>query len=190
MWSMVLEADIGILGWEEDGVGQMDGPTDIHPIGDGVAAGGRARALDLGALTIKIGRAASFYSCALTRMAAPKKYHSTAKGLMMWANSELEHVGRIASVEDPDLQYSYAMSTLNGMAHLKDALYEFVTERRGEPMTKDIKLIHDKVVRVMKHLVKTYKLNLDTIVQFNTRKVLSSLNYLKATKNTRKIKKN
>jgi hypothetical protein len=126
-------------------------------------------------------------------MAAPKKYHSTAKSLMMWANSELEHVGRIAAVEDPDLQYSYAISTLNGMAHLKDALYEFVTERQGEPMTKDLKLVHDKVIRVMKHLIKDYKLNIQEIVQFNTRKVLSSLNYLKnvpkSNNKTRKMNK-
>lgn len=123
-------------------------------------------------------------------MASPKKYHSTAKSLMMWANSELEHVGRIAAVEDPDLQYSYAISTLNGMAHLKDALYEFVTERQGEPMTKDLKLIHDKVIRVMKHLIKEYKLNIQEIVQFNTRKVLSSLNYLKNAPRVNTVKVN
>ena len=122
-------------------------------------------------------------------MAAPKKYHSTAKSLMMWANSELEHVGRIAAVEDPDLQYSYAISTLNGMAHLKDALYEFVTERQGEPMTKDLKLIHDKVIRVMKYLIKTYKLNIQEIIQFNTHKVLSSLNYLKNARQSNKTRK-
>ena len=108
---------------------------------------------------------------------------------MMWANSELEHVGRIAAVEDPDLQYSYAISTLNGMAHLKDALYEYVTERPKEHMSKDLKIVHDKVVRVMKHLIKDYKLNIQEVIQFNTRKVLSSLNYLKNSK-TRKQKKN
>jgi hypothetical protein len=130
----------------------------------------------------------------LSRMSAPKKYHSTAKSLMMWASSELEHVGRIAAVEDPDLQYSYAISTLNGMAHLKDALYEFVTERPNEHMSKDLKIVHDKVIRVMKHLIKDYKLNIQEIVQFNTHKVLSSLNYLKnipkTNNKTRKNKKN
>jgi hypothetical protein len=124
-------------------------------------------------------------------MSAPKKYHSTAKSLMMWASSELEHVGRIAAVEDPDLQYSYAISTLNGMAHLKDALYEFVTERPNEHMSKDLKIVHDKVIRVMKHLIKDYKLNIQEIVQFNTHKVLSSLNYLKnAPKTNNKTRKN
>lgn len=161
---------------------RMDGLTDTGLIGDGADTPGRDLALVLGALTTN--------SC-LSRMAAPKKYQSTAKSLMMWANSELEHVGRIATVEDPDLQYSYAISTLNGMAHLKDALYEFVTERQGEPMTKDLKLIHDKVIRVMKHLIKDYNLNPQEIVQFNTRKVLSSLNYLKnAPRNTNKTRKN
>jgi hypothetical protein len=115
----------------------------------------------------------------MNRMRAPKNYHSTAKGLMMWANSELEHVGRIAAVEDPDLQYSYAMSTLNGMAHLKDALYEFVVTEKESHMKNDILKIHDSVVRVMKHLVKTYSLRVKDIVKFNTRHTLSSLNYLK-----------
>jgi hypothetical protein len=182
---------------QEDGEVLVDGPTDIDPIGVGDDTSGEVLALVLGAPTISVVGPASvstsyvpitnFY---LNRMAAPKKYHSTAKSLMMWANSELEHVGRIAAVEDPDLQYSYAISTLNGMAHLKDALYEFVTERQGEPMTKDLKLIHDKVIRVMKHLIKEYKLNIQEIVQFNTRKVLSSLNYLKnAPKTNNKTRK-
>ena len=54
------------------------------------------------------------------------QYDSTAKGLMMWATSELEHVGRIVSLKDKDLQYSYALSTVNGMAHLKDAIFQYV----------------------------------------------------------------
>jgi len=127
-------------------------------------------------------------------MASPKKYEMTAKGLMCWANSEMAHVGRIVGVKDPDIQYAYAISTLNGMAHLKDALYEFVMERQGEPMTKDVKIIHDKVIRIMKHLIKDFNLNVQEIVQFNTKKVLSSLNYLKnaprITNKTRKNKKN
>jgi len=112
-------------------------------------------------------------------MAAPKMYHATAKGLMMWANSELEHVGRIAGVEDPDLQYSYAISTLNGMAHLKDALNEDVSTRTDSEWTKDLKETHDGVIRVMKHLIKDYNLDISDVEKFNTHKVLSSLNYLK-----------
>lgn len=120
-------------------------------------------------------------------MSAPKKYHATAQGLMMWSTSELEHVGRIAAVEDPDIQYSYAMSTLNGMAHLKDALYEYITDNANEYMKKDLQTIHDKVIRVMKQLIKVYSLHVDEIVQFNSRKVLSNLRYLKrGSRTTRK----
>ncbi|NBR60234.1 MAG: hypothetical protein EBT86_01045 [Actinobacteria bacterium] len=108
----------------------------------------------------------------------PKSYQSTAKGLYQWANSELEHVGRIASVSNPDLQYAYAMSTLNGMAHLKDALYEYITMNNTSHMKDDLRKVHDKVIRVMKHLVKTYNLNVQTIVDFNTRHTLSNLSYL------------
>ena len=112
---------------------------------------------------------------------APFKYNPTAKGLMMWASSELEHVGRIAAVEDPNIQYAYALSTLNGMAHLKDALFEYVAGHPGEHWTKDILIIHEQVIRVMKHLTDEYNLDIETIKAFNTRKTLSSLNYLKPT---------
>ena len=113
-------------------------------------------------------------------MASPKKYETTAKSLMMWAESELEHVGRIAAVHDPDLQYSYALSTVNGMAHLKDALYEVVNDADYKEHKSDLLKLHASVIRVMKHLVKTYKVDLDTIRAFNTRKVLSDLSYLKS----------
>lgn len=111
-------------------------------------------------------------------MASPKKYEATAKGLMMWANSELEHVGRITSVKNKDIQYSYAMSTLNGMAHLKDALYESVNDPAYASWKMDLLRTHDSVIRVMKHLIKDYGLNLDAIRAFNERKVLSDLSYL------------
>jgi hypothetical protein len=111
-------------------------------------------------------------------MAAPKRYEITAKGAMQWAAGELEHVGRIASVMDPDIQYAYAMSTLNGMAHLKDALFELVTDPDYESYHKDLQRTHDAVVRTMKHLVATYGLDLDAIRAFNTHGTLSNLGYL------------
>jgi len=122
-------------------------------------------------------------------MASTKHYETTAKGVMMWANSELEHVGRIAGVKDKDLQYSYAMSTLYGMAHLKDALYELVNDPAYKNHKTDLLRTHDTVIRVMKHLCKEYKLNLNAIRSFNERKVLSDLSYLSKTNGTRKNKK-
>lgn len=113
-------------------------------------------------------------------MPSSARYNSTAKGLMKWAESELEHVGRIASIEDKDIQYSYALSTVNGMAHLKDALAECAAQAGHHK--GDLLKTHDAVIRVMKQLVQIYKVNLDTIRQFNTRHVLSNLSYLK--KNT------
>ena len=117
-------------------------------------------------------------------MAAPYKYETTAKSAMMWANSELEHVGRIAAVKDKRIQYAYALSTLNGMAHLKDALYELVTDSDYKHQKADLLKTHDAVIRVMKHLIKDYGLNLDTIRKFNTEGTLSNLKYLKKGKNS------
>lgn len=110
---------------------------------------------------------------------APYRYNATAKGLMMWANSELEHVGRIAAVEDPNIQYAYALSTLNGMAHLKDALFEYISGHSENHMVNDLLIIHEQVVRVMKHLIKAYTLDVASIEAFNTRGTLSTLEYLK-----------
>jgi hypothetical protein len=117
-------------------------------------------------------------------MASPKQYHPTVKGVLEWANAELEHVGRIVSIEDPDLQYSYALSTVNGMAYLKDALYELVNDSKYSAHKEDLLRVHGAVIRTMKHLVKDFNIDLDAIKAFNTRKVLSNRNftYLKNTK--------
>ena len=121
-------------------------------------------------------------------MASPKQYHPTVKGILEWANSELEHVGRIVSVEDPDLQYSYAMSTVNGMAYLKDALYELVNDPKYSTHKEDLLRVHGAVIRTMKHLVKDFNIDLTAIKAFNTKKVLSNSNftYLKNSKNAEK----
>ena len=118
-----------------------------------------------------------------------KKYNVTAHSVMEWAKGELEHVGRIASVEDPDIQYSYAQSTVNGMLHLRDALFQLVNDPNYAERKSDLLKTHDSVVRVVKQLIKQYKVNLDEIKAFNTRKVLGNLNYLKGGSKTRKNRK-
>ena len=105
---------------------------------------------------------------------------------MEWANGELEHVGRIAACADPNIQYSYALSTVNGMAHLKDALFELVSNPDYADKKTDLLHLHDAVIRVMKHIIKDYNVDLSTIKAFNTKGVLSDLSYLKNT-NTSKM---
>ena len=113
---------------------------------------------------------------------------------MAWADSEVNSVGRIAAVKDADLQYSYALSAVNGMAHLRDALMELASDRAYNHEYPEIARKHNEVVRVMKHVIREYKINLGTIRKFNTRKVLSDFSYLKSTtkskstKSTRKSK--
>ena len=108
-----------------------------------------------------------------------KEYDITMKNVMMWADNELEHVGRIVAVKDADLQYSYALSTVNGMAHLKDALDQLI---KNEDVTsaakRDLRIKVDQVVRVMNHLVKDFALDIAPIKAFNVKKVLGSLDYL------------
>ena len=109
-------------------------------------------------------------------------------GVLAWANSELEHVGRIAGVKDKDLQYSYALSTVNGMMHLRDALFELVNDKDYKWKRTELLRTHDQVVRVLKHLIHEYRVNLNTIKAFNTRHVLKNMSYLgrRSTRNNRK----
>ena len=64
------------------------------------------------------------------------------------------------------------------MAHLKDALYEMVNDPNYSDKKQDLLRTHDSVIRVMKHLIKDYNIDLKTIRNFNTRDVLSNLSYL------------
>jgi galactokinase len=67
----------------------------------------------------------------------------------------------------------------SAVAHLKDALYQMVGDKNYEWKKHELRKTHDSVIRVMKHLIKEYDLNLDTIKAFNTRHVLSNLSYLR-----------
>jgi hypothetical protein len=109
------------------------------------------------------------------------KYEKGCKDLQMWKEHELGHVGRIAAVKDKDLQYSYALSTVNGMMHLRDALYEKVVDPKTvEHHREMVQRDHDAVVRVIQHLIKDYGIDVEAIRKFNVRKVLRPFNYLKA----------
>ena len=110
------------------------------------------------------------------------KYNMTVASVMEWAKAELRHVGRIAAIDNEDLQYSYAQSTVNGMMHLRDALFQMVKDPKNSRDRRDLLKTHDNVVRVIKHLIKDYKVKVSDIRRFNTRKVLSNPTYLKGGK--------
>ena len=111
------------------------------------------------------------------------RFNMTVHSVMGWANSELAHVGRIAAVEDSDLQYAYAQSTLNGMLYLRNALKQMVEDPEYAHAKEDLLRTHNSVVRVAKHLMKDYDLDLKAIEAFNTRHTLGDLTYLKAKSN-------
>ena len=71
------------------------------------------------------------------------------------------------------------------MAYLKDALFQMVNDEAYAHHKKDLLIVHAKVIKAMKHLVKDFNLNLDTIRAFNTRKTLSNFSYLNNSKNTK-----
>ena len=118
------------------------------------------------------------------------RYDTTVNGVMMWAKSELEHVGRITGIKDKGIQKSYALSTLNGMAHLRNALYQLVNDPDYSHHKKDLLKTHDTVIRVMKHLMKDYDISRETIKKVNVYEVLGDLSYLSGGKRkTRKARK-
>jgi len=108
------------------------------------------------------------------------KYHASCHDIEMWKEHELSHIGRIASMKDKDLQYSYALSTVNGMMHLRDAIHERMMEVKEAGHKKNLQKQCDDVVRAIQHLIKDYKVNLNTIKAFNERHVLQDFSYLKA----------
>lgn len=115
-------------------------------------------------------------------------YNKYIDDLRMWKKSELAHVGRIVAMKDKDLQYSYALSTVNGMMHLRDAIFERVTDPACKNEKAQLLQMHDDVVRVIQHVIKDFRVNVNTIRAFNTRHVLKKFNYLKKT-GTRKNKR-
>ena len=115
-----------------------------------------------------------------------KQYNMTVQGVMQWAKKELESVGCLIGVKDKDIQYAYAQSVVNGMLHLRDALLELVNDPNYSQHKEDLQRMHDKVIRVVKHLIKDFDVNLDDIIRFNTRKVLGNLSYLNETRSNNK----
>ena len=109
---------------------------------------------------------------------------------MEWAKSELEHIGRIASVKNPDLQYSYAQHTVSGMLHLRDALKQLIRKEKSAGVRHDLQKLYGQVHRAIQHLVTEYHINSKPIKKFNTRKVLGSINNIKwGRRNTKRNKK-
>jgi len=102
-------------------------------------------------------------------------YDATFRGVMEWAHSELNHVGRIVSLSDKDVQYAYALSTVNGMMHLNQAVEELMGDRAYSRHRNDLRKLHGKVERTIDHLIKDFGVNVGTIRAFNTRKVLRKL---------------
>ena len=102
-------------------------------------------------------------------------YDETFRGVMEWANAELDHVGRIVSPSDKDIQYAYALSTVNGMMHLIQAIEELLAARPYSHHHNDLRKLHGKVERTIDHLIKDFGVNVGTIRAFNTRKVLRRL---------------
>lgn len=114
-------------------------------------------------------------------MASPYKYERSPPSLFRWVASELEHVGRIVSTKNRHLQKAYAMSTVSGMAHLKDALYEAVQDPANVEHKVQLLRAHDSVIRTMKHLIRDFGVSVRAIRDFNTEHVLSDLSYLRKT---------
>lgn len=109
---------------------------------------------------------------------SPREYKTTVAGVSAWAKNELEHVGRIATVEDPDLRYSYALSTVNGMLHLRNAVYELLHDGAYQQHERDLQRLYDQVNRAVQHLINDYDVDRGTIERFNTRHVLGNIRNL------------
>jgi hypothetical protein len=118
-----------------------------------------------------------------------KKYDITVDSVMGWAKHALHGVGNLVGTKDRDIQYAYAQSTVNGMLHLRDALFEMVNDKAYANRRTDLLKTHDEVVRVIKHLIADFGVKLSEIKRFNTHHVLGNLSYLKSGRKTRKTRR-
>lgn len=114
-------------------------------------------------------------------------YNATSRGLFEWAKSELQHIGRIAAIKDNKVQYAYALSTVNGMLYLRDAIREYIKDESNSSKKKEFQKLHGQVIRAVQHIITEYSVNRNAIELFNTGKILTSLNDLKW--NSHKYKK-
>lgn len=117
----------------------------------------------------------------------PKRYRTTITGINMWAAAELAHVGRIVAVENPDIQYAYAQSTVNGMLHLRNAIYELMHDKSYYREKEDLSRLYGQVNRAVAHLIKDFNVDMGAIKAFNTRDVLGNIsNVGRTTRRSRK----
>ena len=109
----------------------------------------------------------------------PPSYETTQMGVMAWAKNELEHIGRIASTKNPDLQYSYAQHTVSAMLHLRDAIKQMIRKEKSMGVRNDLQKLYDQVKRALQHLITQYNIKSNAIKKFNTRKVLGPISNIK-----------
>jgi hypothetical protein len=118
-------------------------------------------------------------------MNSQKKYKISVDGVMEWAKHELDAVGRIASIEDTDIQYTYAMCTVNGMLHLRKALMDLSENPTTQERARILQTL-DEVERVITHLIKDYGVDLNSIRAFNTRKIMGNISKFNSVNTTRR----
>jgi hypothetical protein len=93
----------------------------------------------------------------------PPSYETTQMGVIAWAKNELEHIGRIASTKNPDLQYSYAQHTVSAMLHLRDAIKQMIRKEKSVGMRNDLRKLYGQVKRALQHLVTQYNVKSNAI---------------------------
>lgn len=118
-------------------------------------------------------------------MNSQKKYKISVESVMEWAKHELDAVGRIASIEDTDIQYTYAMCTVNGMLHLRKALMDLSENPTTQEGARILQTL-DEVERVITHLIKDYGVDLNSIRAFNTRKIMGNISKFNSVNTTRR----
>lgn len=118
-------------------------------------------------------------------MNSQKKYKISLQSALEWAKHELDAVGRIASIEDTDIQYTYAMCTVNGMLHLRKALMDLSENPTTQERARTLQTL-DEVERVITHLIKDYGVDLNSIRAFNTRKIMGDISKFNSVNTTRR----
>ena len=83
-------------------------------------------------------------------------YNRTVHGVLHWFKLEVDYAGRIRLINDRDLRYASALSSINGMDQIKDIVARMLDNPEYASYRSYLLYFHNNIVRIMEKLVTEY----------------------------------
>jgi hypothetical protein len=86
-------------------------------------------------------------------------YNRTVHGVLHWFKLELDYAVRIRLINDHDLRYATALSSINGMDQLKDIVARMLDNPEYGSYRSYLLYFHNNIIQIMEKLVTEYLIN-------------------------------